>query len=261
MVINLRCQLVFNHWESRAFIAKTIVKHPKVMKFLEDGIIGIGRGITNAFIIKEMLHITGNSDFNIDINNYCAGIVDGSLWLSDPETRTPELAFYRGEPQFEPINKVIENCDLIIKGGNALGSDWVAGVLCAHPTGGTIGSVYSTAISRGIEIIVPISIEKMVPFPIIDIVPNLGGQKAIDYVRGLPVALFPIIGGEIFSEIEAFETISTVEVYPIGAGGVYNGAGATIFEISGPEIEVQRIIDLYETIKNTKPLTIKLKSH
>lgn len=257
----MRCQLVFNQWESRAFIAKTIVKHPQIMKYLEDGIIGIGRGITNAFIIREMLEITGNTDFEIDLNNYVAGVVDGSLWVSEAETRTPEVAFYAGEPRYEPISEAVEKCDIIIKGGNALGCDWVAGVLCAHPSGGTIGSVYGIAISRGIEIIIPISIEKMIPFPVTDIVPNLGGQKAIDYVRGLPVALFPIIGGEIFSEIEAIETIATVEVYPIGAGGVYDGAGATIFEISGPETEVQKILDVYETIKETKPLQINLKPH
>ncbi|MHA2305307.1 MAG: hypothetical protein ACXACU_07920 [Candidatus Hodarchaeales archaeon] len=257
----MRCQLVFNQWESRAFIAKTIVKHPQVMKYLEDGIIGIGRGITNAFIIKEMLEITGNTDFEIDLNNYVAGVVDGSLWVSDSETRTPEVAFYAGEPKYEPINEAVEKCDIILKGGNALGCDWVAGVLCAHPSGGTIGSVYGIAISRGIEIIVPISIEKMIPFPVTDIVPNLGGQKAIDYVRGLPVALFPIIGGEIFSEIEAIETLAMVEVYPIGAGGVYDGSGATIFEISGPETEVKKVLEIFEAIKDTKPLRINLKSH
>ncbi len=257
----MRCQLVFNQWESRAFIAKAIVKHPQVEIALDDGIIGIGRGITNAFIIREILESTGNTDFEIDLNNYVAGVVDGSLWVSEAETRTPEVAFYAGKPQFEPINQAVEKCDVILKGGNALGCDWVAGVLCAHPAGGTIGSVYSIAISRGIDIIVPISVEKMIPFPVTDIVPNLGGQKAIDYVRGLPVALFPIIGGEIFSEIEAMETLATVEVYPIGAGGVYDGAGATIFEISGPETEIQKLLDIYETVKDTKPLKINLKPH
>lgn len=257
----MRGQLVFNQWESRAFIAKAIVKHPQIMKYLEDGIIGIGRGITNAFIVKEMLEITGYTDFKIDLNYYVAGVIDGSLWVSDSETRTPEVAFYAGKPKFEPINQAVEKCDVIIKGGNALGCDWVAGVLCAHPAGGTIGSVYGIAISRGIDIIVPISIEKMIPFPVTEIVPNLEGQKAIDYVRGLPVALFPIVGGEIFSEIEAMETIATVEVYPIGAGGVYDGAGATIFEISGPKTEIQKILDIYETVKDIEPLKINLKPH
>ena len=257
----MRCQLVFNTWESRAFIAKAILNHPQIMKYIKDGVIGIGRGITNAYIIKELLNITGNSDFEIDLNNYVAGVVDGSLWLSDPETRTAEIAFYQGKPKFIPINEALEDCDIILKGGNALGPDWVAGVLCAHPAGGTIGSVYATAISRGIKIIVPISIEKMIPFPITDIVPSLGGQKNITMARGLPVSLFPVIGGEIFSEIEAIETLATVDVYPIGAGGVYQGAGATIFEISGPEAEINKVLEVYEAIKDTEPLKINLKPH
>jgi len=257
----MRCQIVFNTWESRAFIAKTIISHPNVEKALKDGVIALGRGITNAFILQEMLERTNNTDFQIDIDNYVAGVVDGSLWASNSSTRTPEVALYKGKPKFELINKTIEKADLVIKGGNALGPDWIAGVLCAHPVGGTIGSVYAIAISRGIKILVPISIGKMIPFSVTDIVPDVGGQQSIDYVRGMPVGLFPIVGGEIFSEIEALETIAKVEVYPIGAGGVYDGAGATIFEVSGIKEEVGKIIDLYEEVKNTKPLDVNLQPH
>jgi hypothetical protein len=228
---------------------------------LKNGVIALGRGITNAYLLREMLEVTNNTDFQVDIDNYVAGVVDGSLWASNSATRTPEIAFYNGKPQYEPITEAIEKADLVIKGGNALGPDWIAGVLCAHPAGGTIGSVYTIAISRGIKIIVPISVGKMIPFSVTDIIPDLGGQRAIDYVRGMPVGLFPIIGGEIFSEIEALQTLAKVEVYPIGAGGVYDGAGATIFEVSGTKEEVAKIIDLYEKIKNTEPLNVNLKPH
>ena len=258
----MRCQLVFNTWESKAFLAKAIVNHPRLKKAIENGVVAIGRGITNAFILREILNVTGNSDFEIDLNNYVAGVVDGSLWVSNPDTRTPEVVLYNGNPRFEPIDQAIKKADLIIKGGNALGTDWVAGVLCAHPEGGTIGSVYAIALSRGIKIIVPISLEKMVPFPVTEIVPELGGQGSVDYARGLPVGLFPIVGGEIFSEIEAMFVLATgIEVYPIGAGGVYDGAGATVFEISGSDEEVQKILDVYKTIQNTEPLNINLKPH
>ena len=257
----MRIQLVFNIWESRAFIAKAILKHPDVEKYLKTGNIAIGRGITNSFILQEFLRATGNTEFEIDIHNYVAGVIDGSLWQLNPETRTPEVVFRNGKPFSESIANSVDSCDLVIKGGNALGTDWVAGVLLAHPQGGTIGSVYATCISRGIKMIVPISLEKMVPFPVTEIVPNLGGQKNIDFARGMPVSLFPIIGGEIFSEIDAIDLLGAVEVYPIGAGGVYDGAGATIFEISGVEDEIEKIIDVFEQIKGTKPLKVDLKEH
>lgn len=258
----MRCQLVFNPWESCAFIAKGLMNHPKVKNSLTNGVIAIGRGITNSYILREMLESTESTDFQVDLDNYVAGVVDGSLWVSNSDTRTPEVAFYNGKPKFEPISQTIENADLVIKGGNALGPDWIAGVLCAHPTGGTIGSVYATAISRGIKIIVPISIGKMIPYSVTDIIPDLGGQQSIDYVRGLPVGLFPIVGGEVFSEIEAIELLGKdIIVNPIGAGGVYEGAGATIFEVSGSDTEVKKIIDLYEAIKDTQPLKINLKPH
>lgn len=257
----MRIQLVFNIWESRAFIAKAILKHPDIENHLKTGTIAIGRGITNSYILREFLWATGNTEFKIDIDNYVAGVIDGSLWISDPKTRTPEVVFRKGKPFFESIADSVESFDLVIKGGNALGTDWVAGVLCAHPQGGTIGSVYATCMSQGIKIIVPISLEKMVPFPITEIVPNLGGQKNIDFARGIPVSLFPIVGGEIFSEIDAIDLIAAVEVYPIGAGGVYDGAGSTVFEISGIESEVQKILDIFEQIKGTKPTKVNLKEH
>ncbi len=257
----MHIQLVFNVWESRAFIAKAIMNHPDIQEHLTTGTIAIGRGITNAFILQEFLNATGNSDFEIDINNYVAGVIDGSLWISHPDTRTPEVIFRQGKPRIIPIADSVDSCNLIIKGGNTLGTDWVAGVLCAHPEGGTIGSVYATAISRGIKILVPISVQKSIPFPVAEIVPELGGQNKIDYARGLPVSLFPIIGGEIFSEIEAMDTIATVNAYPIAAGGVYNGAGASVFEVSGPDTEVQKVKDLYEEIKDIKPLNVNLKPH
>ena len=257
----MRAQIVFNPWESRAFIAKSILHHHDVEEALRNGVIALGRGITNAFLLREMLEVTNNTDFQVNIDNYVAGVVDGSLWASNSTTRTHEVAFYNGKPKFEPINETIKNADLVIKGGNAVGPDWIAGVLCAHPAGGTIGSVYAIAISRGIKILVPISVGKMIPFSVTDIIPDLGGQSAIDYVRGMPVGLFPIIGGEIFSEIEAMQTLAMVEVYPIGAGGVYDGAGATIFEVSGKNEEVAKIIDLYEKIKNIEPLDIDLQPH
>ncbi len=257
----MHIQLVFNVWESKAFIAKAIMNHPDIQQHLTTGTIAIGRGITNAFILREFLNATGNSDFEIDIDNYVAGVIDGTLWVSDSDTRTPEVVFRQGKPNFEPIAESVNSCDLIIKGGNALGTDWVAGVLCAHPQGGTIGSVYSIAISRGIKILVPISLQKTIPFAVTEITPELGGQGKIDFARGLPVSLFPIVGGEIFSEIEAMDTIATVNVYPIAAGGVYKGAGASVFEISGSSSEVQKVKDLFEKIEDTEPLNVKLKPH
>jgi hypothetical protein len=257
----MRAQLVFNTWECRAFIAKGIINHPKIKEALANKVIAIGRGITNAYIINEMLNVTDNSDFDIDLNNYVAGVVDGSLWVSHPDTRTPELAFYKGQPKFEPMIEAIKNANIVLKGGNAIGTDWVAGVLCAHPEGGTIGTIYAKAISKGIKIIVPISIEKMIPFPLSDLIPNLGGQNKIDFVRGLPVSLFPMIGGEIFSEIEAIETLADVDVFPIGAGGVYDGAGSTIFEIKGNDDEIGKILTIYKEIQDTEPLKINLKPH
>ena len=61
----MRCQLVFNTWESKAFIAKAIINHPRLKKAIADGVIAIGRGITNAFILREILEVTEKTFHNI----------------------------------------------------------------------------------------------------------------------------------------------------------------------------------------------------
>jgi len=258
----MRCQLVFTPWESKAFIAKVILQHPLIEATLEEGVIGIGRGTTNAYIIKEILDHTDNKDFSFDIANYVAGCIDGSLWVSHPDTRAPEIAFINGKPNIQPISQTVEDADVLLKGANAIDSEGIAGVLCAHPQMGTIGTIYARSLARGVPIIVPISLEKQINHDITEILPFLGGQVNIDYVHGLPVSLFPIVGGELFTEIEAIEFIApSSDVYHIGSGGIYNGAGAVILEVNGVEDELKDLISIYEEIKKVKPLNVNLKPH
>ncbi|MFW9992077.1 MAG: hypothetical protein ACFFD4_08435 [Candidatus Odinarchaeota archaeon] len=259
----MRIQLFFNHWESRELLARTLVRrNDLVTSALEDGIVAVGRGVTNAFILRELLAVTGHSDFDIDTDNYVAGIVTSNVCASDAATRAPEIIFRRGNPEYKPIGEVVAEMsasDVLIKGGNTLGPDFVAGVLVAHPSGGTIGNIYATAVSRGIKLIVPISLEKMVPFPIRSIINNLGGQERINYARGMPVGLFPVVGGEVFTEIEALKSIGDVSVYPIGSGGVHQGAGGVILELSGPEEEIKEVIKEFKHVINAKPLATNIK--
>jgi hypothetical protein len=225
------------------------------------GIVAIGRGVTNAFILRELLRITGYQDFEIDIDNYVAGVITEVVCASDVTTRSPEVIFRKGIPEIKPLEEVINemtSTDILIKGGNILGPDFVAGVLVAHPRGGTIGSIYARAISSGIKIIVPISLEKMVHLPVSKIVPELGGQEKIDYTRGLPTSLFPIVGGIVYTEIEAIKSLGKVSVLPIGSGGIK--LGGTVLEITGSEKEIKQILENYEHVIDTKPLKVSLRS-
>ena len=197
------------------------------------------------------------------VNPIDPAIIDGDLWLSDPETRTPEVVIRNGKAEFEPMTETIKNMgpnDVILKGANIIGLDMVPGVLCAHPQGGTIGAVYSTAVSQGIKIIVPISIEKFVPIEVADISNDLGGQKGIDYAQGLPVGVHPITFCDIFTEIDAFKMIANVNVFSIGAGGLYQGAGARVFEIEGDQDAIDSVREFLKDITSVKPLKTKLKA-
>lgn len=261
----MRAQIVLNTWESKALIAKGLADHPMIELSLEEGTIAVGRGLTNAFVLKELLAKTGQNDFKVDLDNYVAGIIDGTLWLSDGASRTPEVVFKKGVASFQPIAEVVKEMgdgpDLIIKGGNALGTDGIAGVLCAHPEGGTIGAVYGIAMARGIPIVVPIGCEKLVPHQLASLTMEVGGNRGVDYVTGIPVGLYPMTGAEVFTEVDAFQMLADVDVYQIGAGGVYDGAGSVIFELFGSDEDMEEIIAVVEAVKGTEPLKTKLKPH
>ncbi|MHA1448728.1 MAG: hypothetical protein ACTSP4_04825 [Candidatus Hodarchaeales archaeon] len=258
----MRAQIFFNTWENKAFIAKAIVKDERIIKALDHGIIAVARGTTNSFILKELLATTGNGEFEIDYNNFVAGVISEDVCAGDASVRSPEVIFRDGVPEKIELGVIVDEMgpdDILIKGGNALGPDFVAGILVAHPEGGTIGSIYAKAISRGITLMIPISLEKSIPFSMGEIVPNLGGQKNIDYSQGLPVGLFPVIGGDVFTELEAIDQIASVSAFPIGRGGIDKGAGGIVLEIAGVEEEVSKVINEAEAVINTKPLVISLK--
>ncbi len=253
----MHAQLVFNTWESKQLIAKTIVQTELVQLALEEGTIAVGRGMTNALILRELLNVTGNSHFKVDIDNYVAGAMNGRLCLSAPETRSPEIVFEKGVPSEKPAGTAILEMgpkDIMIKGANVLGSDYVPGVLCAQPEGGTIGSTYSTAIVRGIPILVPVTLDKSIPFDVVDVISLIGGKGNVDYARGLSVGLFPIVGANVFTEIEAIESFAEVDVIPIAAGGVHQGAGSIALEIIGEKEEVEKVIALYKEVRDTPAL-------
>ena len=240
----MRAIVVLTHSECKRLIAKGITELPEVKEALEKHKIFIARGSTTAYVLEELL---GEP---IDKQHYVAGQVTGNkkdlfrFGSLKVEKRLKEIVIDKGVKKevddFKEALLEFKPGDIIFKGGNALGSDGIAGVYMAHPLGGTIGGILPIAIARGIEIIVPISLSRS----IIDSVWELSqilGNKTFDpeYAMGLPIGIMPI-PGEVFTELEAFDILyPDINVFHIGSSGVGSGEGSLHFLFIGEEDKVK----------------------
>ncbi|MGC8936490.1 MAG: hypothetical protein ACP5KV_03900 [Candidatus Methanomethylicaceae archaeon] len=83
--------------------------------------------------------------------------------------------------------------------------------------------------------IVPVSLEKLIPYPIADIITKVGNRK-FRYSMSLPVGMMPI-PGEVVTEVEAFNILFGCECFPIGGGGINGGEGSRCYLLEGERLE------------------------
>jgi hypothetical protein len=243
----MKAQFSLTSSESKRLIGKSVSQHPKVKKALNKGIVAIGLGSTNAFVIEEILKK------KIEKERYVAGFVDEKGPCVVPVSeRIPEVVLKNGKVVKERPSEVVKKmkaADVFIKGANALDSGGIAGVMMASETGGTVAEVLGVIKARGINLIIPIGLEKLIPYSI-DEISNDAGIYEVDYCIGIPVGIMPV-AGEIITEIEALESFG-VDAFAIGSGGLGDGEGSKTFQIEGEKKKVRRVIDVIRKIKGEK---------
>ncbi len=115
----------------------------------------------------------------IDYFRYAAGYIGEAAMVVPNEKRLPPVALKRGtEVSADNIINEMTHSDVIIKGANALDPDGVAGVMMANPTGGTTGSIIGTVMARGINLIIPVGLEKSIPYSVIEIARKIGCRNS-----------------------------------------------------------------------------------
>lgn len=241
----MKAQISLTPTESKRLIAKAVKEEQTVKDALKNGIVAIALGSTNAFVVEEIL------GKKIEKERFIAGIVDekGSCVVPAKE-RIKEVVLEKGEVQDLVLEDVIDRMgpkDVVIKGGNALDFDGIVGVMLASETGGTIGRVLGTLKAMGIPLVIPIGLEKLVPYPIND-VSTKTGIYSMDLSTGIPVGIMPV-SGEVITEIEAFEILTGVEAYPMGSGGIGGAEGSYTFLLEGPKENVEKAFELVIDIK------------
>jgi hypothetical protein len=250
----MQAQITLTPPESKAFIAKAVVSLDSVKIALKDGIILLGSSTTCAFVLEELTHKKVE-------RGYGCGIVipRGTCLMKEMLDSIRQRGYARNwiiekGKLYEdiPIDGVLKRMgseDVFIKGANAIDPDRNVGIFLGSSIGGTIGKVIGVAMARGIKMIIPVGLEKMIPTSIFDASSESGIGK-MDYSMGMPVGLLPL-NGTVIDEVKAFQILTGIEAIPIGAGGVGGAEGAITLVIKGSEKEVNASIRLIDSIKGT----------
>ncbi len=240
--------------EAKRLIAKSVAVLPEVQKALKEGMVIVGGGTTNAFVLEEL------TNEKVDKARYTAGIITKGRQCVTPEKeRLAPVVLVNGEKSemnwVEAVEKMDAD-DVFIKGGNAIDNNGTVGVLLANPVAGTIGKALPIVVARGSYLIMPVGLEKMIPD--VNLAANVSGIKTFDKSIGMPLGLMPVTYGLPITEIQALEILAEVDAYCIGAGGVGGSEGSVVMVVEGEDQEVDKIMDLIKKIKG-EPAVQSLK--
>jgi hypothetical protein len=238
-------QVTLTPAESKRLIGKGVAALPEVKRALREGTIIIAVGTTNACVAEELL------GRKIDHERFAAGVILQKGTCCVPmEKRFHEIVIRRGEVvdvRMEDVLKDLTQEDVFVKGANAIDASGLAGIFMSSPTGGTIGKALGTVMSRGVNLIIPVGMEKFIPGSVRE-ASKLAGKFRSDYATGCPVGVMPVVG-KVVTELEAIQILTGAEALVIGRGGVSGGEGSTTLLVRGSAAQLSAARKLVENIK------------
>jgi hypothetical protein len=238
--------------ESKRLLAKTVAALPEVRAALKNGRVIVPSGSSMAFVLEEL---TGE---RVEPYRYSMGfIAEGMLTMSAPEDRIPAALLVKGERVDTPYPefiKTMEKGDVIIKGATALDADGNVGVLLSNENGGMVGAYFGVASARGIPVIMPVGLEKMIAS-----VPEVSygwGQTTLSYSTGLNLGIAAFPSGLVITEIEAFALMANVHARHVSSGGIGGSEGAVVLLLEGQGDDFKNAIDLVESVKGEPAIAV-----
>ena len=245
----MRTDVVLTVSEGKRLIAKAVAKLGFVQRALATGMVSICKGTTNSYVVEELL------GRKIERTKYCTGTtwpVRGDR-VGKVSNALPDIVLRNGQPVegLTSIKSVAEmkEGDVFIKGANALNyAKRLAGILIGDRSGGTIGGTWGYIIARRIRLVIPVGLEKDVPFDINEAATRI--NRCDEKAAG--PALFPLTG-DIITEIEALKILTGAEAFPVAAGGIGGAEGSARLCLSGTQEQLDAADALLQTIYGEPP--------
>ena len=244
----MRIQITLTSQAGKRVIARGIKADPLVRKVRRAGKIVLKGGTTVSAISEELcgkpMKISGmitpqgtqTSRFKHEIDLPHALLLEGDRIIPLDSGENWEKESARLTPE-----------DLVITGANAFDAHGHAALMAGTYAGGSSLPFFQTLLAEGVPFLIAAGLEKLVPGDLLEVIPSAGRQK-VDYSFGMAVGLVPIFG-EIFTEVEALETLAAVKALVIGKGGIHGAEGSTTLLIEGPKKEVLKIEGVYRELK------------
>lgn len=246
---NTTAVVVIRQEAGRMLIGEAVSQLPQVKSAATSRRMAIVGGSTTRHVVKSL---TGKDPGR---DEFAVGWIKNCLLGETPaEGRGPgAFLFNKGEISRGWPGELLsefEAGDIYIKGANALDPDGNTGILMASPVGGTIGAAISIVMARGAELIIPVSLQKLIPS-----IPDVGGllgQGRVDRFMGSPVGYMPIMKGyaTVISEIEAMKILFDIEAVPVAAGGLDDCAGSVSLHLTGTTKNMERAWSMINDFNN-----------
>ena len=249
----LRAAFAFTPAESKRLIGRAVAAMPEVQAALRDDLIVIAHGSTNVYVAEEITGAMPQAR-----GTFLSGqIFNGIMCQVEPREKGPMIDVDRGKV-VPPKHTMVQLLSaggagaVFIKGANAVDPDGNAGVFCAHPGCGTIGFAYGWISGRGIRLVVPVGLEKLVPS-----VPAAAKQLGHDrlyYQTGFQIGMMPLVNATVVTEIVAFRILFGLESVHVGSGGNSGSEGTVVLVAEGEKDALDRAIAAINAIKGEPPL-------
>jgi hypothetical protein len=232
--------------ESKRLIARGVARADWVKRALEQGTVAVLPGTTNGYVIEEL---TGGPFAKAE---YVAGrTLPARFSGPKPVNTSAGLVIRRGKRLEARVDDVLPEMgagDVLIKGANALNYERrQAGVLIGHPAGGNVGKALGTVVARRIRCLLPVGLEKSVPADLHEVAALINRDT-----EGKGPTLW-VVPGDIFTEIEAIETLTGARAVPAGAGGIGGAEGAVWLAIFGDAPTIAAAEALLESLRGEPP--------
>jgi hypothetical protein len=253
---------IFTVAESKRLIAKAVVQMPIVKNALENGMVVIIKGTTNAYVAEE---ITGQK---VSHAAYVTGRVEpekGAKIL--PEVKpVPHIVLEKGKVvnlSLPDAMKKLKAGDVVMKGANALDyKNKLAAVNILDPAGGTTGITMPFIVARKAHLVIPVGLDKLVAGDIVDLtlkmresiesLPPPPGPSATPF-PGYIIPSMWILTGEIVTELEAIKILTGATAFHANSGGVSGAEGAVWIVFRGTPDQVKKALDLARSIHGEPP--------
>ena len=256
----MRALFVLDPHESKRLIGKAVARMKEVKRAVNKANILIFHGSTNIYVLEEILGVDLLNSL-MNPSAFISGLVIKGTLCSTSGKEKPPIVFLKNGVITPPADTMSEMLcqfgpdSIIIKGANAIDNEGYAGALVAHPEGGSIGWSIGTILARGIPLIAPVGLEKLVPS--VQKAVSMCGQLSLDYVQGKRVGMIPLTNAIVVSEIKAMKIITGLDAFHVASGGVSGSEGAVGLVVEGKKEAVHRAIEWVEKIKGEPALTFQ----